>query len=490
MSESSIADGPVSANPSVAAEPARLQGSMGTLKLILTVLAVAAPLGAVAGVVPIVIGNGNGVGAPGTYAVVGIILLLFAVGFTTMSRHMPRTGGFYAYVAAGLGRPLGLGASFIALFGYLTLMLGAYGLLGVSIDSLLVDLFGLPSVSWIVYALLSWVVVTILGHLNVEVSGNVLAVLMVLEVLTVFALNLPVLFRGGPEGWQVESFTPEAFSSGSIGLGILFATATFLGFEATAIYRSEVKDPERTVPRATYLSVVLIALFYVLSSWALITAFGPSNAVEVAQTDPAGMFATALQNYVGTAMRDVMTVLLVTSVFASVLSAHNPLARYFFNLGKDGVFPRALGRVHRRHGSPSLASLATSIIALLFALPFVLSGLDVVTFYSWMFGIGAFALLILMALTCVSVVAFFRRYPADEPQWNTMIAPVLGFIGLVVMIVIISANFTLLIGGDVVLAVVFQAITFGLGLLGVVLALIWARTRPQVYQRIGGHHDA
>ncbi len=467
----------------------RLQGNMGTIKLILTVLAVAAPLGAVAGVVPVVIASGNGVGAPGTYLVVGTILLLFAVGFTTMSRHLRRHGAFYAYITAGLGRPLGLGASFIALFGYMTLMLGAYGLLGVSIDSLLVALFGLPSVPWFVYSLLAWIAITVLGHFNIEVSGRVLAVLMVLEVLTVMALNIPVLFQGGPEGWQTESFTLPAFTSGSLALGILFAAATFLGFEATAIYRSEVRDPDRTVPRATYLSVTLIAIFYILSSWALVTAFGPSQAVEVAQADPSAMFGLALENYLGAIARDIMTVLLVTSVFASVLSAHNPIARYIFSLSRDGVLPAFLCKVNEKHHSPSASSFLTSAIALVVSLPFILVGMDVVSFYSWMFGIGTFALLILMTLTCLSIIAFFRRLKTGERLWNTLIAPILGLIGLLVMLVIVSDGFPLLIGGSVGLALFFQLLTYGLGALGVVLALVWRRTRPAVYQRIGGQDD-
>lgn len=467
-----------------------LEGNMGTLKLVLAVLAVSAPLGAVAGVVPVVIASGNGVGAPATYAVLGVILLLFAVGFTAMSRHLGRSGAFYAYITAGLGRPVGLGSAFIALFGYMTLMLGAYALLGSSFDSLLVNLFGAPSIPWYLYALLSWVAVTILGHFNVEVSGRVLAILMVLEVVTVMALNIPVLLNGGPEGWQTSSFTLDAMLSGSPGLGILFAAATFLGFEATAIYRSEVRDPNRTIPRATYLAVIFIALFYVLSSWAMVTAFGPSNAVEVAQADPAAMFGNALQAYMGTVVYDIMTVLLVTSVFASVLSAHNPIARYVFSLSRDGVLPRAFGTVHKKHLAPSIASAITSIAAIVIAIPFIATGIEVVSFYSWMFGLGAFALLVLMALTCLAVITYFRRAKSSEKTWNTLIAPVLGFLGLLTMLVIVSGNFPLLIGGSIVLGTFFQLLTFALGALGVVLALAWKRTRPDVYRRIGGNDAA
>lgn len=469
-----------------AADDGSLKGNMGTVKLILTVLAVSAPLGAVAGVVPVVIGSGNGAGAPGTYAVMGAILLLFAVGFTTMTRNLKTGGAFYAYITASLGRPMGLGSAFIALFGYMTLMLGAYGLFGVSLNALLVDLLHAPDVDWWVYSLLCWVAVTTLGHFNIEVSGRVLGVLMVLEVLTVLALDLPVLFQGGPENRPLEPFTVDAFTSGSVGLGILFASACFLGFEATAIYRSEVRDPERTVPRATYLSIILIALFYVFSTWAMVEAFGPSEVAAVAQESPSTMFSDALGRFVGAFAGDTAKALLVTSVFASVLSSHNPIARYVYSLAKDGVLPKSVGRPHPHHRSPAAASLVTSVAGLLVSLPFLLSGLDVVSFYSWMFGFGAYAILILMAVTCLGVVVYFRRREHSERAWNTLVAPALGFVGLLVVLVIVSKNFTLLIGGSAMLAVAFQLLTFGLGGLGVVLAVRWSRTRPAVYARIGG----
>lgn len=481
---------PVGSNS--AAEPVRagahegLRGNMGTAKLILTVLALAAPLGAIGGLAPVIIANGNGVGTPLTFAVIGVVMVLFAVGFTTMTRHSKLSGAFYAYITVGLGRPLGLGAAFVAMFGYFTLMLGAYAMFGQFADGLISGLLGGPTLPWWAYTLICWLVVTTLANFNVELSGRVLSVLMVLEVLIVMCLNIPVLISGGPEGRSLEPFTISAFTSGSPATGILLASACFLGFEATAIYRAEVKDPDRTVPRATYLAIILIALFYVLSSWALINAAGPSQAVSVAQNTTATMFFDQLGSYAGFVTKDVAQVLVVTSVFASVLSSHNPIARYAFSLGKDGVLPAFVGEAHPKHAAPSRASLITSAIALVVTVPFVILKVDVVAFYSWMFGLGAYALLILMAVTSLAVIVYFRRHPNEESIFNTTILPMLGIAGLLAMLTLISLNFEVLIGGSKPVAIALQLFTVGLGVLGVALALVWRRSRPQVYSRIGG----
>jgi amino acid transporter len=463
-----------------------LEGKMGTVKLVLTVLALSAPLGAVAGVVPIVIGTGNGVGAPSTYLLVGVIMLLFAVGFTTLARHLPSSGAFYSFISVGLSRPLGLGSAFIAMLGYLALLLGAYGFLGISLNNLLVERLGLMSLPWWTWSLVALGAVTVLGHFNVELSGRVLSVLMVLEVAIVLCLDIPAIATGGAEGITFEPFTFSAFTSGSLGLALLFAVANFLGFESTALYRREVRNPSKTVPRATYLSVILIAVFYTMSSWALVIAFGSSTVVSVATSDPTTMFSTALGLYTGPLMQDIFGVLLITSVFASLLATHNPIARYLYSLARDTILPRQLGMANPKHGSPSVASMTTSIVALVSALPFVVANLDVVSFFSWMFGIGAYALLILMALTCLTVVVYFRRNQSAEPFWNVVAAPTLGFLGLGGLLVVVSQNFALLIGGSAELALLFQGITWGVGLLGVIVALYWRRSDPARYGEIGG----
>lgn len=187
---------------------------MGTLQLALTVLAMSAPIGNVTGVLPLGITRGNGIGTPVIYAFVGVIFLLFAVGFTTMTRNLPKPGAFYTYITAGLSRTLGLGTGLLAAFTYLVFMIGSYAFFGVSIENVLSS-FGAPSTPWWLWAALCCVIITALGHFNVELSGKVLSAFMVAEVVLVMLFNAPVLFTGGPQGYQVESFQPAHVFQGT-----------------------------------------------------------------------------------------------------------------------------------------------------------------------------------------------------------------------------------------------------------------------------------
>src|SRR5699024_12427131 len=76
-------------------------------------------------------------GIPVACLAVGAVLLLFSVGYVTMSRHVTNAGAFYAYIARGIGRPAGVGGAWIALLAYNALQVGLYGLLGASAAPLL-----------------------------------------------------------------------------------------------------------------------------------------------------------------------------------------------------------------------------------------------------------------------------------------------------------------------------------------------------------------
>src|SRR5689334_3716182 len=104
-------------------------GSLGSADIAFFVVSAAAPLTVMAGVAPLAILLG-GIGAPAGYLIAGITLAVFAVGFTTMSRHVRSGGAFYAYITRGLGRPVGIGAALLALIGYNGMEIGVYGLLG------------------------------------------------------------------------------------------------------------------------------------------------------------------------------------------------------------------------------------------------------------------------------------------------------------------------------------------------------------------------
>lgn len=256
----SSAPSPATGVPTEAADQSkehRLRGGqLGAIAIAFLVISAAAPLTAMAGGAPVAMLLGNGAGLPFAYIIVSAMLLLFAVGYTTMARHHTSAGAFYAYVARGLGPTAGGAAAWIALLGYNTMQIGLYGLFGSAASSFCADPLGLD-VPWWVCSLVAWAGVALLGYRQVDLSAKVLGVLMGLEFLIVLALDAAIVGRGGHGGsggfgsnLPFDSFTFGSLTSGSLAIALLLNSASFVGFESTTIYSEEAKDPRRTVPRA------------------------------------------------------------------------------------------------------------------------------------------------------------------------------------------------------------------------------------------------
>ncbi|PJN26198.1 APC family permease [Kitasatospora sp. CB02891] len=428
--------------------------ALGVLGILFFVLSGQAPLTGIAGAAPISVAIGNGAGTPAAYVVAGVVILLFSVGFIAMGRHVVDAGAFYTYIGTGLGRAAGAGGASVALFAYCAIQAGMYGLYGSIVSSLVADHTPLD-LPWWVYTLVTMAVVQALGAAGIEMGAKVLAAFVLAEFSILLVFGLVTLFKGGgPEGLgAAESFSPSAALQGAPGIAVMFALASMFGFEATAIYGEEAREPKKTVPRATYLSVLVVTGFFALTSWSLISAHGASKAPEAANAalaagDSAGFVFAPIADLFGGWVNSVLPVLLATSLFAGVLTFHNSAARYLFCLGRDGQLPSSLARLNVRH-APAAAGRVQTVIAALLIAPFAIAGQDpVLTLFSWFSGLAVLAMMLLYLLTSVSVVVFFRRKQVDTRLWNTVIAPVLGALGIAGAIWLILANFTTLIGGQ------------------------------------------
>ncbi|WP_324786032.1 APC family permease [Streptomyces sp. H51] len=430
------------------------RNALGVLGILFFVLSAQAPLTGIAGAVPIAVAIGNGPGAPAAYALAGAVILLFSVGFVAMGRHVVNAGAFYTYIGKGLGRTTGSGSAAVALFAYCTVQAAMYGLYGVTVSGLVGHYTGVQT-PWWVWALVTMVVVQVLGAAGIEIGAKILAVFVLAEFSILLAFALVTLAKGGgPEGLGVaDTFSPGAVLQGAPGVALMFAVASMFGFEATAIYGEEARTPHKTVPRATYLSVAVVTGFFAFISWMLVSSYGPSKATAAAGRALAGGDSTVfvfepIADRFGGWVYDVLPVLLATSLFAGILAFHNSANRYLFSLSREGLLPARLRSLNSRH-APWTAGVVQTTIAALLVVPFALAGKDpVLTLFSWGSGVGVLACMLLYFLTSVSVIVFFRRSRLDTRPWNTLIAPALGALGIAAVIWIVVANFTTLIGGD------------------------------------------
>lgn len=471
------------------------RGRLGVVGVAFFVISAAAPLTAMAGGAPVAMLLGNGEGLPFAYVIVSLLLLIFAVGYTAMARHHTSTGAFYSYVARGLRQKAGGSAAIIALLGYNAMQIGLYGLFGAATAGFCADSLGLD-LPWYVYVFLAMALIAVLGYRQVDLSLKVLGVLVAAEFIIVLILDVAILVKGGAggsSGLSGSSFTPGALMSGSLAIALLFNSASFIGFEATTIYSEEAKDPKRTVPRATYVAVLTIGLFYTVTTWLMVNAQGGQGLQEYIgglKPDPTAFLFVLSDTYIGSNLTTVMTLLFATSVFAALLAFHNAVARYFFALGREGLLPTPLGQTHQIHLSPHKGSLSQSALAFVVVLLFVVTDQDpVLALFTWLTQLGTLAILVLMALSSFAVIAFFTRHPElDTNVLRTKVAPLVGGISLAAVAIYAASQFGLLIGNpESALRWALPALIVVAAVGGILAAARLRHVSPQQYAEMGRH---
>lgn len=466
------------------------RNALGTASIVFFVVAAASPLTGVAGGLPVSFGLGNGPGAVVMYGAATLVLLVFAVGYSAMSRKMTNTGAFYAYIGRGIAPWAGIIAAFVAMISYLGMMIAVYSLFGASTEGTIMEHFDVD-IPWWVLTLAVMAIVAAFGHRQVDLSAKVLGCFMLAEVAAVLLVNGAVVAKGGAHGLNLDGFSWDSITSGAPGVALLFGFASFVGFEATAIYGEEAKDPKRTVPRATYLAVLVIGIFYVLTTWAFGVGAGTGQiqgqSLDLLEQNagPGLLFGLAGQ-YVGSSMVTILELLLMTSLFAALVAFHNAISRYMFALSREKVFPPFLSRVHPRHDSPYIASALTAAGAGVVILLAVVTGREpLLEVFSWTSGVGTLGVILLQLATSLAVLMFFSRRGERSNPWVTVIAPAVSLLGLLGATVLALTNFSTLAGGRGFTTVLLLLVVPVAAAVGLTVAVVMRTKRPDMYREVG-----
>lgn len=467
------------------------RNAIGTGGIAFLVISAAAPLTVMAGVAPVAIGIG-GIGAPMGYVVAGAVLLVFAVAFMAMTKHVKAAGGFYTYITLAMGKTVGLASAILAIVSYNCLQIGVYGLFDVQTQAMLRTLFRLD-VPWPVVALAAIAAVWFLGYRGIDVGAKVLGVMLIAETAILAIMGVGILARGGAEGISFASFSPEhAFTPGVLAI-LAICFAAFMGFESTVLYRREARDPDKSVPRATYIAVGFMSVFYAFIVWTVIQAYGNGNVVTAAGELADGMFFATINQYVGPWAETVMYVLIVTSVYASQLAFHNAINRYVYMLAKDGILPAFLGRTHAKYKSPHRAGQIQTVLAAVVILICAIANADPYKhLLIWVNTPGIVGIVALQGLVSVAAFMYLRRNPTAVTNRFLIPVSVASAVLLFGVVALIAVNIELLTFADAATNAILLSVTPIVFLAGLLIARRLRTARPNVLARIGSFetHDS
>ncbi|OJF16022.1 amino acid/polyamine/organocation transporter (APC superfamily) [Couchioplanes caeruleus] len=464
---------------------------LGVPSVVFFGVAGAAPLTVVIGAITTIYAVVGNTAVPVVYLVVAGILSIFTVGFVAMSRHIVNSGAFYSYISHGLGRIPGVGAAFVALPAYALMQIGLFGLFGVVASGVL-DGLGFQ-VGWFTCAIVAWVLVAVLGLLWVDLSGKVLAVLLIAEIVIVLVYDIVMV--ANPAGGSVSfaTLSPAQVFTPEVAAMMVLAIGGFVGFEATVVLSEEAKDPRRTIARATHWAVILAGLLCGLSAWAMSVGAGPGNIVAAARAEETDLVFALVGPHLPEALINLGYVLFMTSIFAALLAFHAAVARYQFALGREGVLPHTWGYTHPRTGAPIVGSLSQSLLALGVLIVYRITGADpLVYLFAWLTVVGGLGVLILMWSASAAVIAFFLRHRHQENVWRGQVSPIVAFLLLSVILfaTVYGLGDLLQVEAGSIFHWLFPTGYAVFAVVGFIWAVVMRAARPEVYAAIGRGADS
>jgi amino acid transporter len=415
---------------------------LSTQFIVFMVLAAAAPLASMIGNLPIAISRGTGGNVPVAFLIAGLILVAFTTGYAFIGRRVVSTGAFYTYVAEGLGKPLGVGTAYSAILSYGAFTFGLAAACGYFDEQVAIAVG--HKVDWTICAAISVLLAGILNYRSMDASTKLLAVIIIVESAVLVVFDVSVIAAKGWAAFPLASFAPSQWLAPGIGVSLMTAFTCFVGFESGALYSKEAADPVRSIPLASYVSVILIGSFYLVTAWITVGALGVSEAKATAISHGGTLILDLIKQYDGQTASDIAGVLLCTSMLATYIAIHAAASRYIFALAREGLLPRMLARFDEVRNVPVAATICMSIATVICLACIASTRTDpYAAIIPVLIGTGTLGIIALQAAAAIAIVFYvFRRTREAGPV--VLISSVIAAIGLAVALTTLCVNFTLL----------------------------------------------
>jgi amino acid transporter len=300
----------------------------------------------------------------------GTIMLLFvAFSLNQFSKRYTSAGSMYEYTVKGLGPKIGGMSGWSLIWAYM--FIGIAGVTGFThFATKLLVLSGAsgylshPALTLFAVCILSaW----FLAYKDITFSTILMLVFEGLSVLVILALAFLALHKTG----VVDSaqLHPVGHGLKDIGLGVVVAIFSLVGFECATAFGEEAKNPLKTIPRAVIASLLLTGAFFIFITYVETHALA-GNSPTLDQLD--APLSTLSANLGVPWMGVLISIGAMISFFALALSCLNAGSRVLFTMGRYGIFPASIGSSHKRNLTPHVAITLFGSIQFLIPTAFIL----------------------------------------------------------------------------------------------------------------------
>ncbi len=419
-------------------------------------IALISPTMTAALIVPLMYGT-TGTASWLAYAFGTVMLLFVAFNLNQFARRSSHTGSMFLYTVAGLGPTTGGLSGWCLIWAYV--FIGTAGVTGFTIFAQqLLGFMGLHVPAIVLFALCalaSWY----LAYKDIRLSTILMLIIESASVGIILILAFMVLGHPGMT-FDATQFTFKDSSLSSLGLGVVIAIFSLVGFECATAFGEEAQNPLKTIPRAVIASLLITGAFFVFISYVEIAGLRGANPPLDKLTTPLSTLSELI--HVGW-LQIPIDVGAMISFFSLALSCMNAGARVVYQMGRFGFFHAATGAAHPSNATPHVAVTVIAILEFGIASLMTFMGLAVSDAFGDAGTFGAFGFLgayvfvsiaapmylkklgelkardtafAVLALVCLLVPAVGSVYPVPAPPVNAFPYIFLAYfiIGLVIFL--------------------------------------------------------
>lgn len=334
----------------------------------------------------------------GSYILALIVMLFTAYSYGVMAKRYPMTGSAYSYVQKVINPSSGFLVGWAIMMDYLFIPMVNFMLFGIFFH----DAFPMIPQWGFITALLTLVTLINLRGVKVAVTANLIIVVASILFAVIFCIMSINSLRTGLGTGLLANMDPLINFSVENPYKYIIAGASllcfsFLGFDSVTAFAEEVKDPERTIPRAIFLVTLIGGALFITVSYFAYQVW--PNYLLFPDLDSAS--ADIIRIVGGNALYAVFLTIFAMSIIGSALSSQASGSRILFAMGRDGQLPRKFfGSLHPKYKTPTFNILLIGLIS--FSAIFLSLGL-VASFINF----GAFISFIMVNISVI--VLFFKE---------------------------------------------------------------------------------
>ena len=325
--------------------------------------------------------------------------MCLATVFAGLAKAVPDAGGPYDYVARSLGAP----PAFLVMWSYWIstwVTNSAIAIAAVSyLSTLAPGFFAVPGIAPLI-AIVFVAFFTAVACTGAHVSGGVQILTSVLKIMPLVAAMVIALIVLGQGGHQAQ-FAPTPVTPNGIAGAAALTLWAMLGFECAAVPAARVKDPARTIPRATLIGTLAVGLIYLAAS---------SSVFLLLPADVAAKSPAPFADLVGAFWGPTASLFVVFFAAISCLGALNGWVllqgEVPLSLARRGVFPQWFGKVNSR-GMPVRAQVLSSTLSMLLVAANYTRGLT--ELFAFMALLATVATLVLYLFATISALRMMAR---------------------------------------------------------------------------------